>query len=1363
MSTPIGPDDLTRDGWGKLIDDADPATFGELARTLEDRFDVDADRATALLEDAVDAGLLVETETGGMFPEYRLDDEKPLDTGPEDENPTLETGEQGSPTSSGAGEDDTREDALEAFADAVEFFHRKLDVPIADHTDDGEHPDRPTTAREYFEDVRGWDPETVDEKRLGWAPANDHALLDYLMRQGHDRDAILGTGLFTEDFRALWQGRYVFPYFDTDGRPVYAISRSTGHDGGGAVGYDGHPADGMSGKYAKPAHTKPYARVSEPIYGLETLEDGRPVLITEGIADAITAHEAGYPCISPVTTQFKHADRDRVRDVLEDRDISRVYVVNDAEPATSDVDDEGRLTVEQFGAGEKGAVATAGYLADHGLDALVAELPRPGLEKVDLDDYLIRWGGDLSPVLAGAKPADHHPAYDPQETAIDAALESRSADAPTSSSDGTRSALFDLDIRDVTGLSWDYRGTNPLGHHGNSENYFVLIERHGVAFDHKYKVAYNALTYLLCDAGVRRPSSPNGSLEDREVLAAWRHAKQEGLIPDDDPIPHRALRHVALANGFCDADDVTDGWQLPTDAYNAALEYVDDVLGVDPGRGRVGEHAGENAAPVSALPLEQLDALSPEQRRQYAKRRGLEWPTTDEARDRLRDEVMTAIRAGSDVVLDAPTSLGKSHTVATEAWTRHAGTTGEQPVIHLAPTRKARDENVAKSDNAGVARHVLLGRKEACPVAGGDHDPNPDGEHPEHVVTIGGEPASEWFDRVCDGKGVPFSVAHQYLEEHHDQGYTQLPCSGNVDDDAGECPAVRQWKDVPRYEDGPAEGNPRFDVIHATHQFAYVPSLIAGCNVVIDEQPDFSVELSQDRIRRMVSAFLQEIGAPATTFEAFVSLARHDAVRGDAAKERDQVDRLLDKDPRREWFLEHPDAHALAPGIARALWFALKHNEPDPNGRVSWTLQHEPPRFDVDEDRGGYTWLTVVVDEQNTVRSIRNVPAFTHARSVVGLDAHPSEPLWQRNVHQGVEVDTVLEADERRLWRRYERGLTVVQVGEYTRPVGKNGGYYDARGDRAIMTHLRDRYGDEFSTGITGLQAKAEFKDGLEAAGVDEPEVMTYGSEKSRDDFGEESVGLVSHCIDPGDDFVLDLLAELGVEATPERVDPDDVDDPEDAHCDSCGGDGCSECNGTGLKRAHGRGFEGPDAEIAEAILASVRENHVAQAVGRYARSPDDPENTATVFMRTDAAPPGFADYQASGVEWTATDRQRQIIGELRERDEATARELADAVGTDKRYVFDVLERLEENGTVWRDRGAGDYNADVFHAGDEAVDEVDLEAPQPVSNPVRGSHTWSLILRDLSTGDTCASWSFSDVNPSDVATSGGDDPPDDAD
>ena len=335
------------------------------------------------------------------------------------------------------GQSDAR--AHEAFADAVDWFHSQLHRDISDldltYIDDDGEAQTVETAREWFREVRGWSDKTIDTARLGWASASRTGLLDHLMREGYGRDAILGTGLFTEDLRPLWQGRFVFPYPDADGQPAYAISRATGDEGGGAVGYDGHPKDGLSGKYAKPAHTKEYARVEEPIFGLDSVEDGQPVLITEGIADAITAHQAGYPCISPVTTRFKREDREALRKVLENHDVARAYVVQDAERPTSDVDEDDRLTLTQVGEGLSGALDTAAYLTDYdndnvydndnAVDARVAELPGPnlGFDKVDLDDYLREWAtdGDLSAVLAGAKPAREHPAYDPQDAAIDAA------------------------------------------------------------------------------------------------------------------------------------------------------------------------------------------------------------------------------------------------------------------------------------------------------------------------------------------------------------------------------------------------------------------------------------------------------------------------------------------------------------------------------------------------------------------------------------------------------------------------------------------------------------------------------------------------------------------------------------------------------------------------------------------------------------------------------------------------------------------------------------------------------------------------------------------------------------------------------
>jgi hypothetical protein len=224
---------------------------------------------------------------------------------------------------------------------------------------------------------------------------------------------------------------------------------------------------------------------------------------------------------------------------------------------------------------------------------------------------------------------------------------------------------------------------------------------------------------------------------------------------------------------------------------------------------------------------------------------------------------------------------------------------------------------------------------------------------------------------------------------------------------------------------------------------------------------------------------------------------------------------------------------------------------------------------------------------------------------------------------------------------------------------------------------------------------------------------MHYGEEKSRTDFAGEGVGLVEGCIDPGDDYVLDLLAELDLEAEPETVDVDGAEE-----------------------RAHGRGFEGPDAETAQAILASVRENHTAQAAGRYARDPEDPNDHATVFIRTDAMPTGFADVQVSGVEWAFSDLQREIVATLRQATgQVTVREIADEVECSKTHVRETLDRLANLGVVQAFEGAGEHGATLYadtglpHAG-----VVDLES-NIANTHVQDTYTWSLAIRDPDTGD----------------------------
>ena len=699
------------------------------------------------------------------------------------------------------------------------------------------------------------------------------------------------------------------------------------------------------------------------------------------------------------------------------------------------------------------------------------------------------------------------------------------------------------------------------------------------------------------------------------------------------------------------------------------------------------DRAARDAEAVAPLALEKLDALGADDRERAARKRGAEIPSTRDARERLRNAILRELRGENSTVLDAPTALGKSYTVATEPWRRRESTTGGAPVIHLHQTRDARDEAAAATGASSATGDVLLGRKEASPLARGDHDPvaDPDSEEaPDVVVTIDGEPASEWFDRQCDEKGLPFSTALAIARDRNDQGLDELPPFGEED------PAVAQWDGLPRDDDG----EPAVDVLHATHQFAHVPSLRTYTNIVLDEQPDFTIDVGQERVRRMITAFLRAVDAPVSTFEAFVTLARGTSTGGDAAAEREALDELLSADHGldAEWFIDDPDAHAIAPDLARAVWNALRWEDADANGRHATKVVHEPPRFDAEKEGfAARTILSVVVDEENTVRRIRSTPDFSQTRSVIGLDAHPSMPLWELNADAGMTYDEVLGAEERRLWRRYERGLTVVQVGDATRPrSGPNATEWmnDDR-VRAVLEALREQYGSGFKTALSTVQTEPRLRSLLaDVAGdsVDAENTLHFGEEKSRNDFADEDAGYVYGCMDPGDDMVLDALAELGLEAEPER------------------------------------------ADTAAAVLASVRENHVAQAAGRYARNADDPDSEATVYVHTDAAPEGFVDYEAPGVEWLATELQRDVIDALTERADATAREIADAVGCSKEHVRETLGRLEEKGLVDREEGAGAYGADVYRDDGAEPEAVDLG--EIANDRLMDLSRWSLAIDD---------------------------------
>lgn len=238
------------------------------------------------------------------------------------------------------------------FEDVVRFYRRHLD----------QHPEVKEWIREKYGDY--WDDNLLDRFGIGYAPPEGDALTKYLIDKYGEENA-LKTGLIIKlngTLKDFFTGRVVFPYFKR-GKPVYFIARQTPWTP------EGPTKEAKYLKQLRRSEKHPYVSelVEEPIYGIDSLRGSREVVITEGIADAISAIANGFPSLSPVTTRFKEDHVPELQKHIKDR---TVYVVNDNEAS---------------GAGLKGALSIIRNLSG---DIHLVLLPRPGdVEKVDLNDY----------------------------------------------------------------------------------------------------------------------------------------------------------------------------------------------------------------------------------------------------------------------------------------------------------------------------------------------------------------------------------------------------------------------------------------------------------------------------------------------------------------------------------------------------------------------------------------------------------------------------------------------------------------------------------------------------------------------------------------------------------------------------------------------------------------------------------------------------------------------------------------------------------------------------------------------------------------------------------------------------------------
>lgn len=602
--------------------------------------------------------------------------------------------------------------------------------------------------------------------------------------------------------------------------------------------------------------------------------------------------------------------------------------------------------------------------------------------------------------------------------------------------------------------------------------------------------------------------------------------------------------------------------------------------------------------------------------------------TTDEARNRLQGAIFSAIESGENTLIEAPTALGKSYQIATTRWREFPEVTGDNLVVHIHQTRDARDEAISKSESTeGVEYHVFEGRQDACPVAAGDYD--------DSVTAPQGLALSEWLNQMCDARKHSFSKAHSKLDAEYD-----LPCTAN-----GPCPSNKQWWRTLRDENG----SPVVDVVHTTANFAHVEDLIEEGNVVFDERPSYALTLNGTQRQQFQDSLSNLLNHRSDGELSLFDLQR--ASIRDYPELTDELCPMFDEEIRPGRYFGYEETHRHAPAIGKA----MLDSEEVLSGR--WMGEHQG--------------VKVVLDNHGKLRHVHYTPDLSETRCVIGLDAFPSVYRWKLNTVDDLSSKRLLSAEERRHWRREERGLRVIQIGEATRSYSV--GWDGAGKERAagLIHHLRQKHENGFQTCITTGSIETDVRQMMEGVGIEPPRTMHYGGQNSRNDFDGEDVGLLIGCIDPGDEAILDLLALGKCSATPEMMMTEDGDET----------------------RKPGRTFVGQDADIAREILEAVRESNLAQAVGRYARNPDSSSSTATVYVWSDACPGSLIDNIVEPSFYSTTKKRRNLAEELKAESLQTARQLQATTGMDKSYIIDILKTFESHGLVQERKGTGHQGA----------------------------------------------------------------------
>ena len=213
---------------------------------------------------------------------------------------------------------------------------------------------------EYYDFVvkkRGFTEETMNEFFIGLF---DDSIREYMEKTYNNEELTIAGFKSKKDYWIIGK-RIVYPYLDTNGKPIYFIYRLI----------DSEPDFNEEAKYVKQKTTD---FVQNVLFGYNSFKKFRdkPLIITEGMTDSISVIQAKFPCLSPITIRLKKDDFENAIHIC--KRYERVIIINDNEENKE---------------GLKGAVDILKFFLENGINAFINEIPNPdNLKKIDLDDYL---------------------------------------------------------------------------------------------------------------------------------------------------------------------------------------------------------------------------------------------------------------------------------------------------------------------------------------------------------------------------------------------------------------------------------------------------------------------------------------------------------------------------------------------------------------------------------------------------------------------------------------------------------------------------------------------------------------------------------------------------------------------------------------------------------------------------------------------------------------------------------------------------------------------------------------------------------------------------------------------------------------